>query len=225
MCCGLCWCQGCGAGITELRQAAAAPGLVAASCPCKGKQPSLSKPAPSLVGEHSRDDIAGMTSGAASPRNIRMEVAVPRRLILRIFLFLTSGDINEDTLETENAAAAAAAAFTASTHLKEAVLGRFSPSCSPLAAGASPAHCSVGLREGTGESRGILWAHLHRCPVPEVFSGLPPSRDSVLGFGRSLGLGDACWSVAALSWCRLRPVCLLSALSSSCFPTQHKQGF
>ncbi|XP_071615494.1 glucocorticoid modulatory element-binding protein 2 isoform X2 [Heliangelus exortis] len=33
-----------------------------------------------------------------------------------------SGDINEDTLETENAAAAAAAAFTASTHLKEAVL-------------------------------------------------------------------------------------------------------
>uniref|UniRef100_A0A8B9S310 Glucocorticoid modulatory element binding protein 2 n=1 Tax=Apteryx owenii TaxID=8824 RepID=A0A8B9S310_APTOW len=32
------------------------------------------------------------------------------------------GDINEDTLETENAAAAAAAAFTASTHLKEAVL-------------------------------------------------------------------------------------------------------
>ncbi|XP_042688396.1 glucocorticoid modulatory element-binding protein 2 isoform X1 [Centrocercus urophasianus] len=31
-------------------------------------------------------------------------------------------DINEDTLETENAAAAAAAAFTASTHLKEAVL-------------------------------------------------------------------------------------------------------
>ncbi|KFR04997.1 Glucocorticoid modulatory element-binding protein 2, partial [Opisthocomus hoazin] len=32
------------------------------------------------------------------------------------------GDMNEDTLETENAAAAAAAAFTASTHLKEAVL-------------------------------------------------------------------------------------------------------
>nr|XP_025045132.1 glucocorticoid modulatory element-binding protein 2 isoform X1 [Pelodiscus sinensis]XP_025045133.1 glucocorticoid modulatory element-binding protein 2 isoform X1 [Pelodiscus sinensis] len=32
------------------------------------------------------------------------------------------GDLNEDTLETENAAAAAAAAFTASTHLKEAVL-------------------------------------------------------------------------------------------------------
>uniref|UniRef100_A0A8C3RN83 Glucocorticoid modulatory element binding protein 2 n=2 Tax=Chelydra serpentina TaxID=8475 RepID=A0A8C3RN83_CHESE len=32
------------------------------------------------------------------------------------------GDVNEDTLETENAAAAAAAAFTASTHLKEAVL-------------------------------------------------------------------------------------------------------
>ncbi|NXO70420.1 GMEB2 protein, partial [Phainopepla nitens] len=32
------------------------------------------------------------------------------------------GDINEDTLETENAAAAAAAAFTASTDLKEAVL-------------------------------------------------------------------------------------------------------
>ncbi|NXX82178.1 GMEB2 protein, partial [Urocolius indicus] len=32
------------------------------------------------------------------------------------------GDINEDTLETENAAAAAATAFTASTHLKEAVL-------------------------------------------------------------------------------------------------------
>lgn len=63
-----------------------------------------------------------------------MEIAVPRCLILRIFLFLTSGDINEDTLETENAAAAAAAAFTASTHLKEAVLGRFSPSCSPLAA-------------------------------------------------------------------------------------------
>ncbi|XP_066482172.1 glucocorticoid modulatory element-binding protein 2 isoform X2 [Tiliqua scincoides] len=31
-------------------------------------------------------------------------------------------DLNEDTLETENAAAAAAAAFTASTHLKEALL-------------------------------------------------------------------------------------------------------
>ncbi|XP_020668080.1 glucocorticoid modulatory element-binding protein 2 isoform X1 [Pogona vitticeps] len=33
-----------------------------------------------------------------------------------------SSDLNEDTLETENAAAAAAAAFTASTHLKEALL-------------------------------------------------------------------------------------------------------
>ncbi|XP_063003319.1 glucocorticoid modulatory element-binding protein 2 isoform X2 [Elgaria multicarinata webbii] len=32
------------------------------------------------------------------------------------------GDLNEDTLETENAAAAAAAAFTASAHLKEALL-------------------------------------------------------------------------------------------------------
>ncbi|XP_006021735.1 glucocorticoid modulatory element-binding protein 2 isoform X1 [Alligator sinensis] len=32
------------------------------------------------------------------------------------------GDLNEDTLESENAAAAAAAAFTASAHLKEAVL-------------------------------------------------------------------------------------------------------
>ncbi|XP_015683693.1 glucocorticoid modulatory element-binding protein 2 [Protobothrops mucrosquamatus] len=32
-------------------------------------------------------------------------------------------DLNEDTLETENAAAAAAAAFTASAHLKEALLG------------------------------------------------------------------------------------------------------
>ncbi|NWU96081.1 GMEB2 protein, partial [Upupa epops] len=36
------------------------------------------------------------------------------------------GDINEDTLETENAAAAAAAAFTASTHSKEAVLVKMS---------------------------------------------------------------------------------------------------
>ncbi|XP_077192066.1 glucocorticoid modulatory element-binding protein 2 isoform X1 [Paroedura picta] len=33
-----------------------------------------------------------------------------------------SSDLNEDTLESENAAAAAAAAFTASTHLKEALL-------------------------------------------------------------------------------------------------------
>uniref|UniRef100_H9GHX7 Glucocorticoid modulatory element binding protein 2 n=1 Tax=Anolis carolinensis TaxID=28377 RepID=H9GHX7_ANOCA len=33
-----------------------------------------------------------------------------------------SSDLNEDTLETENAAAAAAAAFTASAHLKEALL-------------------------------------------------------------------------------------------------------
>lgn len=37
--------------------AGAAPGLVAASRPCKGKQPSLSKPAPSFVGEHSRKDF------------------------------------------------------------------------------------------------------------------------------------------------------------------------
>ncbi|KAH0619284.1 hypothetical protein JD844_019209 [Phrynosoma platyrhinos] len=35
-----------------------------------------------------------------------------------------SSDLNEDTLETENAAAAAAAAFTASAHLKEALLDR-----------------------------------------------------------------------------------------------------
>lgn len=44
---------------------------------------------------------------------------------------LPSGDINEDTLETENAAAAAAAAFTASTDLKEAVLGRSALSIAP----------------------------------------------------------------------------------------------
>lgn len=34
------------------------------------------------------------------------------------------GDLSEDNMETENAAAAAAAAFTASSQLKEAVLGR-----------------------------------------------------------------------------------------------------
>lgn len=40
-------------------------------------------------------------------------------------LFLsTRGDLTEDNMETENAAAAAAAAFTASSQLKEAVLGR-----------------------------------------------------------------------------------------------------
>lgn len=33
------------------------------------------------------------------------------------------GDLTEDNMETENAAAAAAAAFTASSQLKEAVLG------------------------------------------------------------------------------------------------------
>lgn len=189
MCHGLCRSQGCGAGITELRQAAAAPGLVAASCPCKGKQPSLSKPAPSLVGEHSRDDIAGMTSGAASPRNIQMEVAVPRRLILRIFLFLTSGDINEDTLETENAAAAAAAAFTASTHLKEAVLGRFSPSCSPLAAGASPAHCSMGLGEGTGESQGDSVGTPASLPCARGVFWAAPQQGFCAGLGKEPGAG------------------------------------
>ena len=42
------------------------------------------------------------------------------------------GDLAEDSMETENAAAAAAAAFTASSQLKEAVLGRepaFPPLC------------------------------------------------------------------------------------------------
>ncbi|XP_070342410.1 glucocorticoid modulatory element-binding protein 2 isoform X11 [Equus asinus] len=38
------------------------------------------------------------------------------------------GDLTEDNMETENAAAAAAAAFTASSQLKEAVLGRSQPS-------------------------------------------------------------------------------------------------
>lgn len=37
------------------------------------------------------------------------------------------GDLSEDNMETENAAAAAAAAFTASSQLKEAVLGRAPP--------------------------------------------------------------------------------------------------
>ncbi|KAK9404953.1 glucocorticoid modulatory element-binding protein 2-like [Crotalus adamanteus] len=37
-------------------------------------------------------------------------------------------DLSEDTLETENAAAAAAAAFTASAHLKEALLGKWGES-------------------------------------------------------------------------------------------------
>jgi hypothetical protein len=37
---------------------------------------------------------------------------------------ITRGDLTEDNMETENAAAAAAAAFTASSQLKEAVLGR-----------------------------------------------------------------------------------------------------
>lgn len=40
------------------------------------------------------------------------------------FPFVPSGDLTEDNMETENAAAAAAAAFTASSQLKEAVLGR-----------------------------------------------------------------------------------------------------
>lgn len=34
------------------------------------------------------------------------------------------GDLTEDNMDTENAAAAAAAAFTASSQLKEAMLGR-----------------------------------------------------------------------------------------------------
>lgn len=40
------------------------------------------------------------------------------------FSLSTRGDLTEDNMETENAAAAAAAAFTASSQLKEAVLGR-----------------------------------------------------------------------------------------------------
>jgi hypothetical protein len=46
-------------------------------------------------------------------------------LMFSFFLSLiTRGDLTEDNMETENAAAAAAAAFTASSQLKEAVLGR-----------------------------------------------------------------------------------------------------
>lgn len=60
---------------------------------------------------------------------------------------LPSGDINEDTLETENAAAAAAAAFTASTDLKEAVLGRSALSIAP-------------------------WCQLHHPSVPQPCAGV-----------------------------------------------------
>lgn len=62
------------------------------------------------------------------------------------------GDLAEDSMETENAAAAAAAAFTASSQLKEAVLGR-EPAC--LCPRAAPAGFPrLGLQ--LGDWRGLL---------------------------------------------------------------------
>lgn len=146
---------------------------------------------------------------------------------------LTSGDINEDTLETENAAAAAAAAFTASTHLKEAVLGRFSP------------YRSLSLQlcwlhhPCAGDNR--VWPLLCRAPgvggmPPGVLSwqgaiplgvlswrgrggpqgcspGVPRdalpsikgSPESCGGWGLGWELAASGRAAAALSWCRMRP--------------------
>lgn len=57
---------------------------------------------------------------------------------------LFRGDLSEDNMETENAAAAAAAAFTASSQLKDAVLGRRRPAGLPWgAAGARGARAAA----------------------------------------------------------------------------------
>lgn len=58
------------------------------------------------------------------------------------------GELAEDSMETENAAAAAAAAFTASSQLKEAVLGR--EPASPLHAPAGWASSKEGPPAGSG---------------------------------------------------------------------------
>lgn len=87
------------------------------SNPCGVRRPSAPGPltctAPALLGRVRKCDRTGSRQRGQS---------VPVLLILASFL--SRGDLTEDNMDTENAAAAAAAAFTASSQLKEAVLGR-----------------------------------------------------------------------------------------------------
>lgn len=120
---------------------------------------------------------------------------------------LPSGDINEDTLETENAAAAAAAAFTASTDLKEAVLGRSALSIAPSAT--PVCHSLVLVSDGTVQALLCRAAGAPGCSlvglgdalprVPGVLSQHP--RGSVT----SRELAVAGWAAAALSWSGMSP--------------------
>lgn len=101
------------------------------------------------------------------------------------FLSLASSDINEDTLETENAAAAAAAAFTASTHLKEAVLGRSELQLMGL--GSSGAAESWGGTYCCVAGLGVL---LHPCLPSEVLFGVPSMGDAALHQGCTPAFGE-----------------------------------
>lgn len=143
----------------------------------------------------------GMTSEAFSKHCARDSNSTQLHFA---FLSLASSDINEDTLETENAAAAAAAAFTASTHLKEAVLGRSELQLMGL--GSSGAAESWGGTYCCVAGLGVL---LHPCLPSEVLFGVPSMGNAALHQGCTPVWGGpgaaARWSAAALSWCGLCP--------------------
>lgn len=107
--------------------------------------------------------------------------------------------MNEDTLETENAAAAAAAAFTASTHLKEAVLGRFSPCRSPSLEPCQLQHpkvaqpCAAAGQEDPAAAVQSCWLAL---AMPSL--GLPGTLSAVSrGAQRAAGAGWWSWQLLA----------------------------
>lgn len=119
--------------------------------------------------------------------------------------------MNEDTLETENAAAAAAAAFTASTHLKEAVLGRFSPCRRPsldpcqLHHPEVPQPCTAAGQEDPAAAVQSCWLALAMLSrgTRNALPGVQGSPASCRGWVAELAAAG--WVGAALSWCRMRP--------------------
>ncbi|XP_053849126.1 glucocorticoid modulatory element-binding protein 2 isoform X2 [Vidua macroura] len=86
---------------------------------CAGGSPAPATMATPDVSVHMEEVVVVTTPDGAVDGGGMEEV---KTVLVTTNLSQHGGDINEDTLETENAAAAAAAAFTASTDLKEAVL-------------------------------------------------------------------------------------------------------
>ena len=138
-----------------------------------GLSPQGPRPARPVLAPGPHQEGAACGKKGAPGRSGRADMSLPPR-----------GELAEDSMETENAAAAAAAAFTASSQLKEAVLGREPAFPLGASAGGSDA-LSPGWSPGPGVWGASCWL------LPRVQRGW--CSEGGAGSGPRVLPGVACW--------------------------------